>query len=154
MFEVTEFDKKSGQIKKVKRTFNRSIPMNFLSPSFYHYIDVESHTHKIRVLDTMTDQLVCVLPSHLYKFMCNKKDQFTTDSFVNKIIFIDEDFILMELDGHNEIIFHVPSRRTVSSFNNLNAHLKFNEKFMPTQFDNNFGDGSELFSKALVNSGL
>jgi len=86
--------------------------------------------------------------------MCNKKDQFTTDSFVNKIIFIDEDFILMELDGHNEIIFHVPSRRTVSSFNNLNAHLKFNEKFMPTQFDNNFGDGSELFSKALVNSGL
>lgn len=58
-----------------------------------------------------------------------------TDTFVNKIIFIDEDFILMELNGSNEVIFHVPSRRSLSSFNNLHHNLKYNERFMPTQFD-------------------
>ena len=66
--------------------------------------------------------------------MISKKEQFTVDMFVNKLIFVDDDFILMELDGYNEIIFHVPSRRTVSSFNNLCANLRFNEKFMPIQF--------------------
>ena len=62
VFEVTEFDKKTGEIKDVRRTFNRNIPMNFFSPSFYHYIDIESHTHKIKVLDTFTDELICMLP--------------------------------------------------------------------------------------------
>ena len=48
----------------------------------------------------------------------------------------------MELNGHNEIIFHVPSRRTVSSFNNLSEHLKFNDKFMPAQFSVDIGADS------------
>lgn len=72
--------------------------MNFLSPSFYHYIDIESHTHKIKVLDTFTDHLICQLPPNMYKFMCKKQESFSTETFMNKIVFIDEDFILMELD--------------------------------------------------------
>ena len=98
MFEVQRFDKKTGVVQDVVRTFNRNIPMNFLSPSFYHYIDIESHTHKIKVLDTFTDHLICQLPPNMYKFMCKKQESFSTETFMNKIVFIDEDFILMELD--------------------------------------------------------
>ena len=108
--------------------------MNFLSPSFYHYIDIESHTHKIKVLDTFTDRLICVLPQHMYKFMYKKQESFSTETFVNKMIFIDEDFIWMELDQSSEILFHVPTGRTISSFNVLSRHLKYNEKLFPVQF--------------------
>jgi len=48
VFDILKFNKKTGQIidpHKPFRTFNRSVPMNFLSPSFHHYIDIESHTH-------------------------------------------------------------------------------------------------------------
>ena len=134
VFEVTQFNRKTGTIDNVLRTFNRSVPMNFLSPSFHHYIDIESHTHKIKVLDTFTDQVIQVLPSHLYKFMWSKQESFSTETFLHKIIFVDEDFILMELDGNNEIIFHVPSGRTVSSFNLISPNLKYNEKFFPVQY--------------------
>ena len=58
VFEVSKLNGKTGMVSKVLRTFNRSIPMNFLSPSFYHYIDIESHTHKIKVLDTFTDKVI------------------------------------------------------------------------------------------------
>lgn len=139
VFEVTEFDKKTGQIKNVIRKFNRSVPMNFLSPSFYHYIDIESHRHRIRVLDLDENQ-ICVLPQHLYKFMWSKKEQFSTETFINKLIFVDDDFILMELGGSNEILYHVPSGRTVSTFNNLSSLLKYNEKFIPNQFDSSLGN--------------
>ena len=135
VFEVTAFDRKTGQIGRVLRTFNRSIPMNFMSPSFYHYIDIESHSHKIKVLDTFTDNLICVLPQHLYKFMWAKQESFSTETFQHKIIFVDEDFILMDLDSSYEIIFHVPSQRTISSFNNLNRRLKFNEMYFPIVFN-------------------
>ena len=134
VFEVIDFDKKTGVTGKVLRTFNRSIPLNFLSPSFYHYIDIESHTHKIKVLDTFTDKVVQVLPPHLYKFMWSKQESFSTETFLHKIIFVDEDFVLMELDGCNEIIFHVPSGRTISTFNLISSHLKYNEKFFPVQY--------------------
>lgn len=66
--------------------------------------------------------------------MCSKKDSFSTDTFVNKIIFVEEDFILMELDQSNEIIFHVESGRTISSFNSISSNFKFNEKFFPEKF--------------------
>lgn len=66
--------------------------------------------------------------------MCSKKDSFSTDTFVNKIIFVEEDFILMELDQSNEIIFHVESGRTLSSFNSINPSFKYNEKFFPEKF--------------------
>ena len=134
VFEVTEFDKKSGIIGKVVRTFNRNIPMNFLSPSFHHYIDIESHTHRIKVLDTFTDKIICILPACHYKFMCTKQESFSTETFLNKLVFIDEDFIYMELDNSSEIIFHVESGRTVSSFNLISPNLKYNEKFFPVQF--------------------
>ena len=55
VFDILRFDKTSGEILDTHqpfRTFNRSIPMNFLSPSFHHYIDIESHMHRIKVLDT------------------------------------------------------------------------------------------------------
>ena len=121
-------------MKNVVRTFNRSIPMNFLSPSFYHYIDIESHTHKIKVLDTFTDRVVQVLPPHLFKFMWSKQESFSTETFLHKMVFVEEDFILMELDGSNEIIWHVPSGRTVSSFNLISDNLKYNEKYFPVQY--------------------
>ena len=66
--------------------------------------------------------------------MCKKQESFSTDTFQSKIIFIEEDFILMELDSKFEIIYHVPSGRTVSSFNHLSEHLKFNEKFFPIHY--------------------
>ena len=66
--------------------------------------------------------------------MCGKSDSFTTETFIQKLIFVDDDFILMELDQNNEILFHVESGRTLSSFNSLSPHLKFNEKFFPVQF--------------------
>ena len=40
----------------------------------------------------------------------------------------------MELNDSNEIIFHVPSGRTVSSFNLISKNLKYNEKFFPVQY--------------------
>ena len=72
VFEVNEFDKTTGMIGKMRRTFNRSIPLNFLSPSFNYHIDIESHTHKIKVIQTFENKTACVLPQHLYKFMCTK----------------------------------------------------------------------------------
>lgn len=63
--------------------------------------------------------------------MCSKRDQFSTETFLNKLIFVEDDFILMELDQSNEIVFQVSTQRTISSFNVLNPNLKFNEKFLP-----------------------
>ena len=137
VFEILRFDKQTGEILEPGRpfrTFNRSIPINFLSPSFHHYIDIESHTHRIKVLDTQKDQVVCLLPKAHFGFMCSKKDSFSTETFVNKLIFADEDFILMELDNSNEIVFHVESGRTISSFNSINPRFKFNEQFFPVKF--------------------
>ena len=74
VFEVNEFDKTTGMIGKMRRTFNRSIPLNFLSPSFNYHIDIESHTHKIKVIQTFENKTACVLPPHLYKFMCTKQE--------------------------------------------------------------------------------
>ena len=59
--------------------------------------------------------------------MCKKQESFSTDTFMDKIIFVDEDFILMELDQSVEIIFHIPTERTVSSFNLLSKNLKYNQ---------------------------
>ena len=75
--------------------------------------------------------------------MCSKFEPFSTETFLHKLIFIDEDFILMELQQTNEIIFHVPTGRTISSFNSLSPHLKYNEKYYPTCYSMGFA-GNKL----------
>ena len=72
VFEIFSFNKSTGVIQNAHRVFDRNIPMNFLSPSFHHYIDIESNLYRIRVLDTFTDEVVQILPTHLHKFMCPK----------------------------------------------------------------------------------
>jgi len=76
--------------------------------------------------------------------MCGKNDSFSTETFIKKLIFVDEDFILMELDKSNEILFHVESGRTLSSFNCLGPHLKFNEKFFPVQFGVSYSEHLQM----------
>ena len=41
---------------------------------------------------------MCRLPTHFFKFMCSKNDSFSTETFIKKLIFVDEDFILLEID--------------------------------------------------------
>ena len=61
-FEITSFDKKTGEIKDMLRSFTHTMPLTFLSPSFYCYIQVEHHTHRIRVRETFTDHILCTIP--------------------------------------------------------------------------------------------
>jgi len=64
-YELTRFDKTTGKIGEVIKTFNFHMPLHFLSPSFRHYIYVETHTQKVKVKDSRGDKTVCVLPSRL-----------------------------------------------------------------------------------------
>ena len=65
---------------------------------------------------------------------------------MHKLIFVDEDFILMDFDNNYEIIYHVPSQRTVASFNSLNRHLRYNEMYFATVFSLSDSLGQNLFS--------
>ena len=84
--------------------------------------------------ETFTDEVRCTIPSHFHKFLLSAREPFSAESLVDKVIFIEDDFLMLELDRTTEIVFHVPSQRVLSSFNTLNPHFHFNEVFMPAQW--------------------
>ena len=131
MHEILRIDHKTGVIGDMLRSFTNTIPLNFISPSFYSYIQIQPSTHKIRVRETFNDAIICTIPQHFYKFLSEQKEGFSTENLSDKLIFIEDDFILMNLDKTNEIIFHVPTQRVLSSFNQLNPNFYFNQVFIP-----------------------
>jgi hypothetical protein len=94
-YGLMHFDKFTGQIGDKFKTFSRKLPLNFLSPSFIHYIHIESHTHSIYVRDVTTEGIVCKIPTHFIKHLWREFDSFSEESFMTKIFFIDEDLILL-----------------------------------------------------------
>ena len=109
VFEITEFNKDTGELGDVQRSFVQSTPLNFLSPSFDQYIYIEQNSHKIKVRNTKRDDIVCTLPQHFNKYLLGNRDHFSYENLVDKIFFVEDNFILLELDKTNEIIFHVPT---------------------------------------------
>ena len=109
VLELSSFNKETGEIKDVLRTFTHAMPLNFLSPTFYSYIQVAYNARRIRVRETFTDEAKCNIPQHFHKYLLSSKETFSPENFVDKIIFVEEDLIMLELDKINEIIFHVPS---------------------------------------------
>jgi hypothetical protein len=110
------------------------VPLNFLSPSYYHFIFIESHTHRIKIKDVFSDAEVCTIPQHFYKHLYDRMESFSDETFKHKLFFIDEDLVLMQFDASHEAIFHVPSSRIISSFNHLHPQLKYFENFLPQYF--------------------
>ena len=112
---------------------------------------MESHTHTIKVRESFTDEVICALPSHFNRFLLDKKETFSAEQLINKIVFLEEDLIMLVLESSQEVVFHIKTQRVISSFNTLNPMMSFNQTFFPEYFGKFDSQSRQNLSQAMRN---
>lgn len=111
------------------------MPLHFLSPSFDFYISIDYSKCKIHIKRTFSDVIIATIPDNIVTHLYFKKIDFTIETLVNKLIFIEDDLILFELKENFEVLYCVSSDRVLMDFNKMNKFYNFNEHLIAKQYE-------------------
>lgn len=113
------------------------MPLHFLSPSFDFYVTIDYNRCRISVKSTTTGSLICEIPDNITSHLYFRKIDFTLESLVDKLIFIEDDLILFELKENFEVIYCISSDKVLMDFNKMNPYYNFNEHLVAKEYEIN-----------------